>query len=261
MKKILVYIDAENITCEEYVTQVRMIKSNLDKEICVIGKVYGNQEVISKELLSLCLLDGFDFIDTAAIVTSRKNVADMKIVVDCIFDSCVCFYGEVAHVFIISKDCDFVPLMQKLSGIGISIELPLYVESNVVANKSIEDVIAENNWDPMVELDALIDPFNAILSIVGDSRRKELLSYLGKKKRRIANEISIIYGANYASNVTNVEETEFCLRHVFRELGVAKYDMSDGAVQLLNMYTSKMFGFLYPKNVAKSKLAEFYRNI
>lgn len=261
MKKILIYVDAENVSYEECVTQVESVRASYGVANCIIGKVYGNHEILSPELLHWCLGVGFDYIDTSVIVLNRKNVADMKIVVDCVFDACNYFYGEVSKVFIISKDCDFVPVVQKLNSIGVCTEVPLYVQPPVSVAKSLEDSLLEKGWDPSVSLDALIAPFDAVEGFLGVEREQEISNYFRKKKRRISNEISARYGTSFGSRIVDVPEHSFSLVSVFKAVGCQKFDTSEDAIFLINLYTSKMFGFVYSKNVVVNKLREFYSTI
>lgn len=55
-------------------------------------------------------------------VQAKKNLADMKIIVDSIWDILETFRGDIKAVYILSNDCDFNPLIYKLKSLDIVIK-------------------------------------------------------------------------------------------------------------------------------------------
>ena len=156
--KNLVYVDAENISKEDF-TQVLTEARQMACVGSVTGKFYGNRDVIG-EMLNIGYNGGFEFIETSSIVRSRKNVTDMKITVDCITDvmDWIAQGLSVADltVHLVSGDCDFVPLIYKLRGLGLQVELPISVsgmEEKTLAD--LEAALKQAQYDPRLRQDIL----------------------------------------------------------------------------------------------------------
>lgn len=102
MYKILVYVDAENVTFSTF-------KPYWDEAIAlngfyeIIGKFYGSKDLLGgtvKQYLSL----GLEYCETSALSSEcHKNLADMKLITDCLHDVLHTYNTEVAQVYLLSK--------------------------------------------------------------------------------------------------------------------------------------------------------------
>lgn len=120
MYKILIYVDAENVAFSTF-------KSYWDEAIAlndfyeIIGKFYGSKDLLGgsvKKYLSL----GLEYCETSALSTEcHKNLADMKLITDCLHDVLHTYNTEVAQVFLLSKDYDFLPTVYKLKSLGLDV--------------------------------------------------------------------------------------------------------------------------------------------
>ena len=118
MYKILVYVDAENVTFSTF-------KPYWDEAIAlngfyeIIGKFYGSKDLLGgtvKQYLSL----GLEYCETSALSSEcHKNLADMKLITDCLHDVLHTYNTEVAQVYLLSKDYDFLPTVYKLKSLGM----------------------------------------------------------------------------------------------------------------------------------------------
>lgn len=116
------YIDGENISKADIMSSVTDFIQSLGATDIFVGKLYGNRDVV-KSSVPFCLSKGLTFVETSTISSSKKNITDMKITVDCIFD--VVYTKETDFtVTLLSKDCDFLPLFYKLNEMGIRTEMP-----------------------------------------------------------------------------------------------------------------------------------------
>lgn len=119
--KILMFVDAENVSREQVKNYLAEARSMLQETDTFVGKCYGSKDVLGS-MISFFLENGFDFIDTAVYAQAKKNLADMKIIVDSIWDILETFRGDIKAVYILSNDCDFNPLIYKLKSLDIVIK-------------------------------------------------------------------------------------------------------------------------------------------
>ena len=78
------YIDGENISKADIMSSVTDFIQSLGATDIFVGKLYGNRDVV-KSSVPFCLSKGLTFVETSTISSSKKNITDMKITVDCIF--------------------------------------------------------------------------------------------------------------------------------------------------------------------------------
>ena len=116
------YIDGENISKMDIINSVNGFLELLKPTDTFIGKLYGNRDSV-KAYVPFCLANGLTYVETSAISSSSKNVTDMKMTVDCIFDVVHAIDTDFT-VTLLSKDCDFLPLFYKLREMGIKAEMP-----------------------------------------------------------------------------------------------------------------------------------------
>ena len=121
MSKILMFVDAENVSREQVRNYLADARSMLQETDTFVGKCYGSKDVLGS-MISFFLENGFDFIDTAVYTQAKKNLADMKIIVDSIWDILETFRGDIKAVYILSNDCDFNPLIYKLKTLDIVVK-------------------------------------------------------------------------------------------------------------------------------------------
>ena len=115
--KCLVYIDVENLTGKEIINAINELNSN-DSIRLISVKAYGNVNILGNKV-DLCCSIGADIVDTSLISKTKKNLADSKIIVDCITD--VFTFNDIKRVALLTKDNDFIPLATKLTSMGIRV--------------------------------------------------------------------------------------------------------------------------------------------
>lgn len=250
MMKSFVYIDAENISKEEFSVTIGKIREMCTGVIC--GKFYGNKDKIGG-LLSMGYEAGFEFVETSSIVHNRKNVTDMKITVDCITD--VLDAMRNAEVFLVSNDCDFVPLFYKLRGLNVDVYAPLM--SGVLQEKSIGDLeeeLKKLQYDPRLRSDILSPQYDVVKQMLPDSYSDALITdWFTKKKRKFLKDLILLLGED-AAKEADLDVKEFSFLTVCERLGIKP--ASDIGVSLLKSYTQKCFGFSYPERTLGMKVSE-----
>lgn len=254
MKKNLVYVDAENLTVEMFHAFQELLSREIDRENeMVIGKFYGNHACLG-EIVSLCYSAGYEFVDTIFISGNRKNVTDMKIVVDCMMDVMSMPNRDVGKIYLASSDHDFVPLVYKLRAQNCDIVLP-FVEI-VTERKTCADLsklLQSKRFEAKVKERIFEKPFDLVREFADDEYSDELVSgYVSKKLRKIVVDVYDAYGGELSDEVAAITAEEFDFKK-FRDVFIGT-DVSD--VDLCNLYTKKLFGVCLTRAIAEKKLEE-----
>lgn len=237
--KVLVYVDAENVSVEKFQEFLEMQETLIPAESIVLGKFYGNPTVLG-EIMPKCYSVGYEFVDTSTLTASRKNAADMKLVVDCIYEAMCLYAGEVKSVIILSSDRDFMPLVYKLMGNNFKVELPFI--SGVSEKRTCADItryLEGTGYRHDLKQRVMENPFFMIQEYTGSEFSEELLDdYVSKKKRNLASEVLGIYGKDVADGVVNIPSEQFSFQSVWEILRGGHLTI----LEVLNMYTKKVFG-------------------
>lgn len=254
MKRVLVYVDAENIRLEQ-LTQVMQEISN--EQSRVIGKFYGVSTVLG-EITAKCLEFGFDYIDTSMMSMGRKNVTDMKIVVDCVYDAFVTFCGNVDDVWLISNDHDFTPLIYKLKGQGIDIHAPfITIYTKRATASELHKYLLTNNFDPKRGLQLFEKPYAVIMEATNNEFVEDVIKeYVDKKKNKIAKYFGQDLGDAVYNKIQSVPVESFSISDVLdATIGAGCTDV----LEILDLYTSKMYGVQLSRTEACVKYDEWRR--
>ena len=110
MGKILIFIDAENVSKEQVTNALHDARSLSGKEDTLIGKFYGCSNVLG-EMINEYLALGLEFVETSVYSLRKKNITDMKLMVDCLFDVVEAYRGDIKAIYILSNDYDYNPLV------------------------------------------------------------------------------------------------------------------------------------------------------
>ena len=83
--------------------------------------------------------------------SSSKNVADMKILTDCAFDVLQLTSTGNTSVTLVTKDCDFLPLVYRLTSIGVPVSVPMIGKDKLmtVPRSAVTKALEEKNYNPM----------------------------------------------------------------------------------------------------------------
>lgn len=254
MKRVLVYVDAENISVSQFLEVKEEI--NALQDCCVVGKFYGNPKMLG-DIMCECYCAGYDFVDTSGISHSTKNVTDMKIAVDCITDVMHVFVNAVDVVYIVSADHDFLPLIYKLMGRGLVIKTPFL--QDVVKHKTCTDVskFLENEGFAESVCDKVC---NNLMSMYLEATKntfpyKLITAYVEKKKAKYVKHVLSVYGDVVGSRVDMIPTDKFGFSEVLEALRLQ--DMP-ACVDALDDYTRKIFGISLTKADAMMQISRLY---
>lgn len=253
MRKTLVYVDAENVSKENFDKEIAKIRADLG-DAQLVGKFYGNRDVIGG-MMSKCYSSGFEYVETASLITSRKNVADMKICVDCVCDALITYAGMVTDVYILSGDCDFIPLYYKLVGNGVSVHIPLLsssLEEKRVAD--LENELSRIGYDPLLEENLLLPQHWRFRELLPEDFSEDLIfSCFERKRKKFLKSISNLFDA------AQIEALQAIPISTFSFIDICLMANSRGESFLLtvaDLYTRKFFGVSYNSKQASVKLHE-----
>lgn len=253
MKMILVYVDAENVGVEEINFWMNQIKGECASDELVAGKFYGSYEQI-RETMQVCYEHGMDYVETSSLVGNKKNISDMKLVVDCVTDALVLYQNKVSKVVILSKDCDFTPLVYKLKGSGIEVVSPLYSMINRSLTMGDLNVALRNlDYNPVLDgHSALFNQFSRIRGLVDESFSDKLIdSFLLRRQNRFIKAIRLLCSPEQSAKLHEVSVREFSFKTVMDVVG-------GDLEQICQIYVMKFFGFNY-KDSEVGAIIEGYR--
>lgn len=236
----MVYVDAENICVSELSYHVKSVKDALLDDEVLSGKFYGNTN-ISPEVMRFCYESGFDYVETSSLVAGHKNVADMKLVVDCITDAVT--ISTKKSILLLSRDCDFTPLIYKLRSLDIQVEAPLM--NSYTRNFTIGDLnlrLEQLGFNPTLKgKEAFKNQMCNIRKLVGKEFSDDtIVAYLNRKKRKFIQSIAIKCNSAQQALLSDIPVELFCFGDVIKYTNIA--ENSEELINAARLYTLKFFG-------------------
>lgn len=251
MRKCYCYVDAENVNVKD-LNEVYDCLFTADR--IVMGKFYGNRDVLG-EITEVCFGYGFEYVDTSLMSLGRKNVTDMKIVVDCIAD--VLLDAEVDRVVLLSRDHDFIPLIHKMRGFGVEIVTPLMSAEEVHATcADVNRYLETSLFSAYQGLYIFEKPFDVIMRATDKTFSEELIAaYVDKKKNKILRALEISFGSGDCDILRDCLPKDFCFK-AFWDVAREHYGESR-ITEFLDLFASKVYGVRFPNDIAIKKIAEW----
>ena len=256
MQKIIFLVDAENVPFEifkRYYAEVEPVQGVYE----VVSKVYGSHAVLGNILTSY-YEKGFEYVETSSLSFNTKNVADMKMCVDCAELVFRTYAGEVSYVYILSRDSDFLPLVYKLESVGIEVRTAI---KNIHLTKSDKPKILKRlklvGFLPITAEDSLRCVFDAVKQALPEE-------YDDKDIEKFVNvRISLFIGsaANKGWDVSNVQKLEIkniTFDEVARSIDLSQYSE---LVELYGIYSRKVFGSIPKKDSITPYLRKIWGDI
>lgn len=250
MRKILVYVDAENISVDQFNELQHLVREELNEDGIVIGKFYGSHSVLGG-IVQACLQVGYEYVDTYPMCNSNKNVTDMKMTVDCIYDVVQTYSADTKVVYVASSDHDFVPLIHKLQGQKCEVRMPFLVKRSLRTCADLSKDLVAKNFDAVARQRILDNPFSMIKECVGDEFMDDVIeAFVMKKQRKIASVVTATIGIEDGNSVLSIPPTDFS----YQRLQVALDTDKISNLELLDVYTKKMYGLCLPARDAEELL-------
>ena len=248
---VLVYVDAENLSAAEVEYAMKGIRHSLKEGETVTGKFYGALKCVTS-VTQVCYQQGLEFVETSSMNHGGKNVTDMKLMLDCIYD--VLQQRElVERVVVLTKDCDFLPLIFKLNGCGVEVELPLFDESArycTLADVSL--ALKKAGYSPISDgTSALDNQYECVRRLLPDDFSDGLLeAYLNKKKNNFLKIVKPLVSEEVYKKARLEGGKDFSF-----------YSIVDGVQnelleRVIDCYTSKFYGFSFEQKKLESVSAE-----
>ena len=236
------YIDGENISKADIMSSVTDFIQSLGATDIFVGKLYGNRDVV-KSSVPFCLSKGLTFVETSTISSSKKNITDMKITVDCIFD--VVYTKETDFtVTLLSKDCDFLPLFYKLNEMGIRTEMPFcalakssfeylaaHMKEEIKYDKTtsgLDAFLKHNNFYSPKNADCLGNLFNKIKKKTSGAFPDSVIeAHIKIKTKKFNKLIAATCGEYNIGRFRSLSAKDFSFESTIGSLGISdKYDIN-----------------------------------
>ncbi len=232
--KVMVYVDAENLAASDLEKFVKEVEER-EKRFSVEGKVFGIAER-SEAACRISAEEGFHFVETSAFSKGGRKRADVALVVECMTD--VFIDKGIIAVWILSRDCDFKPLIAKLRGFGIRVEAPLLEQEKTSTVGDLGLSLRARKFDPMrAGVGAFYCQREQIRELLGEEFSDELIDkYLSKKKRNFLKGMRMMCDYSVVRSLEN--GNDFGFDQVVR---IWKGDFST-LLRLAKLYTSKFYG-------------------
>lgn len=243
MSKVLLYVDAENVSHED-LAEVQKVKKCAGDAVFV-GKFYGKYDVL-QGIMQDCYACGLDYVETSSLNAGKKNLTDMKIVVDCVTDACVLYRGEVQRVVLLSHDCDFIPLVLKLKGCGIVIDMPLFdADRETLTTADLDVFLRDCHYEPMLRDDYLDSQYSVIMGLASEKFDECVIKeYLCRKKKKFLRELGYIADSSQVERLQEDDVSDFSFYRVAEALGIRQVDAF--SAKILDLYTRKFYGGSIP---------------
>lgn len=254
--KVLVYVDAENVARDVVKEELKKVKEECPPECEILGKFYGAKSAIETSIVSY-LEEGFEFVETSSITVSQKNVTDMKICVDCMHEVLDVHKGDVACVWVFTRDCDFIPLAYKLAGLEVKVHAPLFKKSYLpMTNSDVENALERLGYNPMLSADWMKPQYEVILNMIGvASAEPAVLRYCRRKQRNFLDALRKLSGMTEVEKLYLAAVEKFSIVYVLKCLHVDPG--SSFETEIVNLYTRKFFG----RNFVSKELSVVIENL
>ena len=246
MSKILIFIDAENVSKEQVTNALQDARSLSSKGDTLIGKFYGCSSVLG-DMINEYLELGLEFVETGVYSLRKKNITDMKLMVDCIFDVVEAYRGDIKAIYILSNDYDYNPLVYKLKGSGFIVKaatLDGFGDINSVGD--LAKFLTNQGFFPVNKNNVLCTLYTEIAdvakSILLDD--KVVLMFLTRRIRNLYSSAN----KNFNLNLELSYSEEFIKTFSFMSFWdcVQPYDVN--LEEAFVLYQSRMFGSKLNKN-------------
>lgn len=248
----LVYVDAENVSINEVKTRMAEIHSQVKKKgSTMIGKFYGNRDVIYP-MFSACYQAGLDFVETSTLSHNRKNLADIKMIVDCISDVYSRGVDSIDTVYLLTGDNDFIPLVYKLMSFGIEVDTSLTEPVQEVTADNVGKELRALGFNPYRRDDVFCNLCPEIHKLIADNFSERLATeYLISRLRKLITALQKRFpDKNF--KVLEQQYNSISLDVILELVGAS--DLST-IQEVAHLYTKKLFGITLKQPIILQRLA------
>lgn len=247
--KVLMYVDAENITEEQLKESLNSLQ-NYNRSYEIKGRFYGDRKNMGN-VFNICMSYGLEFIDTSVLSTRRKNIADMKIIVDAMEDVLDVYRGQVFKVILVSNDVDFLPLVYKMTGRGVQVDSYLCNNDNIpISLKDINRNLYTYHYYPVADKRYFTVPYVDIREILPAPITDDLIvQFLDERYTKFTSAVEPLLEQSKLQQIKEISIKEVSAREIVHYLKA--YDFND-IIEVLKNYCQKMFGSVPKKEILTS---------
>ena len=237
MKKTLVYIDIENLSIEEIRTWLYEIKTREDLQLYAV-KAYANRVMIGTRANLFCDLN-VKLIDTTRASSNKKNSADMRIAVDCIYDVMCPTMGKPDLVIILTHDHDFECVVNRLESMGIKVETKIEQNSEKKSIGDLNNFMKVFGYLPPTQEKALVPLKGYVTSCIGRNfTEQDVDAFVGYRKKALAYKLAKMDKALNGA-IEAIPNDEFGYQS-FRDVAAPVLNLKER--ELRSVFTRAVFG-------------------
>ncbi|MCM1172506.1 MAG: NYN domain-containing protein [Clostridium sp.] len=199
MDKVLFYVDAENVSKSQvdmFMADAMKLTGNCGD---FVGKFYGARAALNS-LIEYYLNLGLEYVETSVLTTKKKNLTDMKMVVDCLYDVLCTYSGHLKAVYVLSNDCDFNPLVYKLKSLGIPITFAAVDSFNCISTlNELSHYLTARGFFPVSKENATAVLYEYVVDMIANVSLDKtiVLVYLRNKIERLLRGTCTKFGIEY----------------------------------------------------------------
>lgn len=241
MGRILIYVDAENVSKEQLMEAMKDAKAFASNDDCIVGKFYGVKDILGSLVSEYAEL-GLEFVDTSIFLEHRrKNLTDMKLIVDCMYDIYAVHRETIKAVYVLSNDCDFTPMLYKLNAETFVIKTTIKdVFAEITSVDSLFKYLSSIEFLPVNTNNATSILFDSIYEVTRDVDASEdiIMRFIKSRMRKLEYAIKKKYGFTFGE-ITEQYAKKFSF-YVFDSF--MAINGADNSFENFKLYTTKMFG-------------------
>lgn len=239
MSKILLYVDAENVSFERASQFFAEAHATADAKDVVIGKCYGRKEHLGSAVRDYVEL-GFEYVDSSVFTELTKNITDMKLITDCVYDVFGLYKGDIKAIYILSDDCDFNPLINKLRSVKFDLNAPtMSINEKLNNSQMLTRALRIRKFYPLdssiIYSNLFDDIKHALLGL--DYEERLIERYLGIRIKKLYNYLSQNFDVE-SPKLTTEYIRAFNFRVFYEDVANSNFDLE----KLITLFTTKMFG-------------------
>lgn len=204
---VICYVDAENLSNREVELIAQCVCDNQCNSDKIELRIYGCCTRLNS-VRSLNCCKSATFVETYT-SSGKKKTADVTIITDAITEAVL--NHSVKAMWLCTKDCDFKPLVSKLSRFGVTVKTPFMEQEGHTTIADVRIALKARGWDPLTRgIEAFYDQREHIRSLLSDEFSDELISkFLKRKKCNFLKEIQFSCASDLINTLRECEPFDF----------------------------------------------------
>lgn len=252
MSMRLVYVDAENLSLTTIQKEIEQIKLHGP----ITGKVYGSKESIGK-CITFCLLEGFEFVETSVLSPTKKNLADSKLIVDCMYDVFKIGPANIEKVYILSNDNDFLPLIYTLLKMNVSVVSSLIdsvilkdcVSNTIPSTKTLNSYLKEIGFYSNKNNNLFGNMYQSIIDVTSDRFSYDIIEeHIVLKCQKFIKNMELEFGSEVGELLREIDPKDWSLDEVLNIISSVCVLDNSNRFYVEDTYIRLIYGFIRKKS-------------